>query len=537
MHSILPWIIAALALSGMIVMIVLYTRLQHRQSNIESKPGASKPEKPDFLYTLMDSMPDWIYIKDRESRFILANKHMARNHGIKNPGEMTGKTDYDFYPEELAKLFFDDEQKIMNSGKPLINQEETLDNQKGEEIFLSTTKIPFHDKSGNIVGIVGIGRNITPQKKDQQRLRELSLVASGTENVVVIMDNVGNFKWANKGFETRFGCTMEEFTSKRGNNLRTNSSKEQINEILDELIKSGKTYTYTSRTQDRNSNDAWYLTNITPILSEDGEISSMFLIDSDITAVKKADLQIKQQKYELESQRDQLKNLNASKDRLFSIIAHDLKNPFQSIIGFSELLKEDFRAMKMQQVEEYLECIHTSSTTAYDLLYNLLEWARSQTKSIKLKPVQVGVRELTSEIFELFSAQAKNKEIQFRNRIDKDLRVIADINMLNTILRNLIANALKYTAVGGSITVSGSVNGKLVDINVTDTGIGMEEEKVKTLFSLEKGKSTPGTSGELGTGLGLLVCYEFLQLNKGLFKVKSKLGEGSTFTISLPSET
>jgi len=479
-------------------------------------------------------MPDWIYIKDRESRFILANKHLAQNHGIDDPTEMIGKTDFDYYSEDLARSFYEDEQRIMKGENPLINQEEKLNDPSGREVILSTTKIPFRDKSGDVAGIVGIGRDITSQKRDQERMKELSLVASGTENIVVIMDREANFKWANKGFETRYASTLEEFTKERGLNLKESSSKGEIKEILEEVLSSGKAYTYTSRTQDHESRDAWYQTNITPILDEDGKVCSMFLIDSDITALKKADLQIKQQKYELESQRDELKNLNASKDRLFSIIAHDLKNPFQSIIGFSEILREDFRAMKIDQVEEYLECIHSSSTTAYDLLFNLLEWARSQTQTIKNNPVQVVIRELTHEIFDLYSAQAKTKQVQLKNRLEGDLHVAADLNMLNTIIRNLVANALKYTAPGGTITVSAEINGDMVDISVSDTGIGMEEEKVKTLFSAEKIKSTPGTSGELGTGLGLLVSYEFLKINKGTFRVDSKLGEGSAFTISLP---
>lgn len=529
-------LIAALTSSGLLVFIVLYVRLRRRSSSSGSESKSSTHENPELLYALIDNMPDWIYIKDVKSRFILANKHMASYHGIEDPGEMAGKSDNDYYPSDLAKTFYEDEQEIIKSGKSLINQEESLKYPSGEKVVLSTTKIPIYNKSGKTLGIVGIGRNITSQKEDQQRLKELSMVASGTENVVVIMDHEGNFKWVNKGFETRYGHSLEEFISKKGGNLRELSSKGEINEILDEVLLTRKPYTYASRTQDAEANDAWYQTNITPIVNEKEEITSLFLIDSDITAIKKADLQIKQQKYELESQRDQLKNLNASKDRLFSIIAHDLKNPFQSIIGFAEILKQDFSALKKEEIEEYLECIHSSSTTAYDLLYNLLEWARAQTRSIKIHKIPIKVKELSTEIFDLFSVQAKDKDIQFKNKVDSDLVVLADLNMIKTILRNLVANALKYTNTGGSISISGSVEGALVSINVTDTGVGMEEEKVNSLFSIEKGDSTPGTSGELGTGLGLLVSYEFLQLNKGVFKVNSKLGEGSVFTISLPGE-
>ncbi len=517
-------------------MTVLYIRQNRKHKKTDKEDLALDIGKLDLLNALVNSMPDWIYIKDRESRFILANKHMASYHKLSSPEKMTGKTDFDFYPKEIAQGFRNDEQKIMDSGESIINQEEKILDKQGKEVILSTTKIAVKNQSGETVGIVGIGRDITRQKRDQMRLKELSMVASGTENVVVILDADGNFEWVNRGFEEHYGCTLEVFIEKNGRNLRQNSSNGQIDEILNEVILSGKPYTYTSRSQDQAAKDVWYQTNITPVLNEEGIVNSMFLIDSDITAVKQADLQIKQQKYELEAQRDQLKILNASKDRLFSIIAHDLKNPFQTIIGFADLLKDDFNTMDQDQVHEYLECIHNSSTSAYDLLYNLLEWARAQTQSIRIRPVQVDIRKEVGEILDLLSAQAKNKKIILTNEVDSGLHVYADLNMLHTILRNLVANAIKYTFEGGKITLSAKRNKDLVEISVNDTGLGMAEDKIKTLFSIEKGESTPGTSGESGTGLGLLVCYEFLEMNNGSLRVQSEPEKGSTFTISLPEK-
>jgi two-component system sensor histidine kinase/response regulator len=529
-----PRLVLIIALAGLAVMAVFLIRQRIALRKSPEKTHDQNLQKIDLLYALIDSMPDWIYIKDRESRFILSNKHMASYHGIKDPEEMTGRTDFDYYPEEMARIFHDDEQRIMKSGEAIVNKEEKIRDHNGIEKILSTTKIPVRDHRGMVMGIVGIGRDITRQKLDQLRLSQLSMVASGTENVVVIMDRDGNFEWVNKGFELRYGCTLDDYILKNGRNLRETSSNEQINEILEEVKRTGRPRTYTSRTQDAHSKDAWYQTNITPILNNEGEITSMFLIDSDITAIKKADLQIKQQKYELESQRDQLRKLNARKDRLFSIIAHDLKNPFQSIMGFSEILKDDFNSLTKQQIEEYLECIHQSSSAAYDLLFNLLEWARAQTNTIKFNPVQLGIRNLVEENMDLVCVHARNKNIQLLNHVEPELQAMADPNMLQTVLRNLVANAVKYTSEGGTISVSGSQGEDHVEISVEDTGVGIPEEKIKTLFSVEKGRSTPGTAGETGTGLGLLVCHEFLELNKGSIRVKSKPGKGSVFTVSLP---
>lgn len=379
------------------------------------------------------------------------------------------------------------------------------------------------------------GRDITLQKEAEKRLEQLSLVASSTENVVVIMDKDGNFEWVNRGFESRYGCSMEDFIQKRGKNLRNNSSNETIAGILDKIHQTHKPYTYSSRTRDAKGNDVWYQTNITPVLSSKGEVDSLFLIDSDITGIKRADLQIKQQKYELESQRDQLRKLNASKDRLFSIIAHDLKNPFQSIIGFSDLLKEGYNELKEEQIMEYLECIHNSSISAYDLLFNLLEWARAQIKTIDIEPVSIPASKIVQEVIELLSLQARNKHIHFENGVDPDLVIYADRNMVHTILRNLTSNAIKFTETGGAVVFASDRKKALASISITDSGVGIPEAKIKNLFSLEKNKSTQGTFGETGTGLGLLVCQEFLNMNHGKIGVTSTLGTGSVFTISLPA--
>ncbi len=488
----LPWWIAGLAVAGFLFMFLLFVTQKRAAKQQNRKDLSKKPFKLDLLHTLIDNMPDWIYIKDRESKYILVNKHMANSHGIKDPEVMNGKTDFDYYPKEKAISFYEDEQSLMKSGISIINKEEIIFNESNNEVVLSTTKIPFRDESENVAGIVGMGRDITPQKKVEKRLEQLSIVASSTENVVVAMDKDGNFEWVNKGFETRYGCTMIEFINKNGVNLLANSSQDNIAEIIEEVYKTNKPCTYSSRARDLSGNDVWYQTNITPILSEDGEIHSLFLIDTDITGIKKADIQIKQQKYELESQRDQLRKLNKSKDRLFSIIAHDLKNPFLSIIGFSDLLKEGYHELKEEQILDYLDCIHSSSTSAYDLLFNLLEWARAQIKAIDVNPESIEIEHLIGEIMELLAVQAKNKHIQFENNIDPGLHIHADRYMLNTILRNLSSNSIKFTEVGGSVGFTAKEMGNLVSISIKDSGIGISDDKIKTLFSIEGSNVTTG---------------------------------------------
>lgn len=532
--QLLPWFLVVVCIAGLIYMSIILTRQYRSLKKFSRKNLFKNLKKLELLYTLIDSMPDWIYIKDSESRYILSNKHKASSHGVDDPETMNGKTDFDYYPEKMANSFYADEQAIMKSGMPIINKEEKALDKDNNEIILSTTKIPVKDKSQQVVGIVGIGRDITRQKDVEKQLEQLSMVASSTENVVVITDKDGNFEWVNRGFETRYGCSIQDFIAEHGRNLKENSFNEEIDTILQQMYESKKPFTYSSRTRDAKGNDVWYQTNITPILTEEGEIKSLCLIDSDITDIKRADLKIKQQKYELESQRDQLRKMNARKDRLFSIIAHDLKNPFQSIIGFSDLLKEGFKDLNEDQVEDYLECIYNSSTSAYDLLFNLLEWARAQIKTIDIEPENINIKGSIQEILDLLALQAKNKHIQFESQVDPSLEIYADRNMVHTILRNLISNAIKFSEVGGRVSFSAVKNGTRTAISIQDSGIGIPDDKIKTLFSLEKSKCTQGTAGETGTGLGLLVCKEFLLLNHGDIGVKSTPGTGSTFTITLP---
>lgn len=532
--QLLPWLLMGMALSGLAVLAFFYGKQTRTLRQFNQKNLFKNLKKLDLLYTLVDNMPDWIYIKDRESKFILVNKHLSRSHGIENPDRMIDTTDFAYYPEDMARVFYEDEQAMMNSGIPIVNKEEMALDKNDHRVVLSTTKIPVKNKSGEVVGIVGIGRDVTRQKETEILLEQLSRVASSTENVVVIMDKDGNFEWVNRGFETRYGYTLEEFVEKNGRNLEDNSSNEDISEILKQIKSTGKAFTYTSRTRDSKGGDAWYQTNITPILDDTGETSSMFLIDSDITRIKKTDLQIKQQKYELESQRDLLKKLNARKDRLFSIIAHDLKNPFQSIIGFAELLQNNHKKLNEQELNDYLECIHSSSTSAYELLFNLLEWARAQIRIIEINPVEIGISELLDDIISLLSLQAKNKQIQFRKQIGQEMNLYADQHMVHTILRNLTSNAIKFTGTGGEVEFSALQKDSNVEISIKDSGIGIPGSKLKNLFSIEKSKSSRGTAGEAGTGLGLLVCKEFLQLNHGKIEVSSVPGSGSTFTITLP---
>lgn len=242
----------------------------------------------------------------------------------------------------------------------------------------------------------------------------------------------------------------------------------------------------------------------------------------------------KEEKEKAEENEARLKEINATKDKLFSIIAHDLRSPFNSILGFSQLLIENLKDYEVAEVETFLGNINISAQNTLVLLDNLLDWAKSQTGQAKFKPEQVVLSSIIQEIFELLRPSAKNKHILLNHIQSEEIVVFADLNMIKTVLRNLISNAIKFTNANGKIDVYTYRKDKFNEIVVSDNGVGMNPETQNKLFRLETSAPTIGTANEKGSGLGLLLCKEFIKKHRGKIWVESELGKGSVFKFTLP---
>ncbi len=390
------------------------------------------------LRTLIDSMPDLIYIKDRQSRFVVVNEMVAGVMGTK-PEVLIGKTDFEFYTPDLAQQYFDDEQAIMESGEAKINYEEPHLDENGNRIILSTSKVPLKNSNGEVMGIVGMGRDITRLKRIEIQLRKK------TEDL------------------------------------------QETNRMLEERQKE------IIRQSEELAAQAQYLT---------------------ITNTE-------------------LDRLNKTKDKFFSIIAHDLRNPFNAIMGFSGMLCQDFNEMDDKQKIGLLELINLSSESAYNLLDNLLQWARTQTDKIKFNPENFDLSDVVQQVIDLQGIIAEKKQVSVENAIPVSTLVYADRNMIHTVIRNLISNAIKFSHKGGKIFLSSFDNGVMTEVVVRDQGIGMTRENLSMLFRIDTYYSTPGTSGESGTGLGLIICKEFIEKNNGRIRATSKEGQGTAVSFTL----
>lgn len=242
-----------------------------------------------------------------------------------------------------------------------------------------------------------------------------------------------------------------------------------------------------------------------------------------------------QKQEELKINNKKLAETIKTKDKFFSIIAHDLKNPMNALIGLSDLLLKKWDMIDKEKKVTFIDAINKSSKHLYNLLSNLLDWSQTQTGKLTVNFESCSVESLISENLELLKEQALNKKIALKSEFNHQKDIYADYNMIDAIIRNLVSNAIKYTPKNGSIKVVSSQESDKVRISVIDSGVGMTSKTILSLFKAEENESTPGTDKEKGTGLGLVVCQEFAHINKSSLSVESEVGKGSTFSILIPA--
>jgi len=229
-----------------------------------------------------------------------------------------------------------------------------------------------------------------------------------------------------------------------------------------------------------------------------------------------------------------LTELNAQKDKFFSIIAHDLRSPFNSIMGFSQLLVDQIIEKDYEGIEQYARIMRQSAEHAINLLTNLLEWSRAQTGRIEFKPDYLELVNFIEKIIPVFENVALQKSITIKRSLPHESLVYADKHMISTVLRNLISNAIKFTRQGGEVIVSAQRVKNEAIVSVKDNGVGISKDQIDKLFRIDQSESTPGTNNEQGTGLGLILCKEFVEKHGGRIGVESQEGKGSLFTFTIP---
>ena len=392
-------------------------------------------------------------------------------------------------------------------------------------IFLSTTTVKNNNEE--IVGMVGVATDITEKKKIENELRESE---QKYRNLIEIMpDGVyrstpeGKFVEVNPAMVHILGYESKE-------ELMAIDIKTQLyfdpadRESLSLKMNNEELDVYPLKKKDGSAvyveDHGWWVKN------EKGDVVFHEGISRDVTERKMAEFQL--QKYSQE-----LQELNATKDKFFSIIAHDLKSPFNSITGLSELIKKEAKFMDVATIEQFAGVIHSTSASTFRLLENLLEWASVQQSKIAFQPETVILKKIVSEVIELSIEKATSKKIKVINDIPEGMIIMADENMLKTVLRNLLSNALKFTRANGEVSIMVISKNEQIEIQVKDNGIGIKSEDLDKIFKIGSNYSQRGTENEKGTGIGLMLCKEFVEKHGGKIWVESEEGKGSTFAFTI----
>jgi len=300
------------------------------------------------------------------------------------------------------------------------------------------------------------------------------------------------------------------------------------------IMQSGKPKLNYQESHIKNGEKRCYVSNKLPFFDEYNRVIGIVGTSEDISERKRNHMELEKLSLELKLQND-------SKNKFFSIISHDLINPISGIIGFSELLKENSEDLAPEKIKSFATIINKSANFTLALLHDLLEWSRVQIGSIEPEKVNFVLSDLLTHNIAGVNPLVSSKNISLKANFPENLSVFADKKMVSTITRNLISNAIKFTPTGGTITISSKemmVNGKkMTETSITDTGIGMSEEKVRNLFKIEHNYRSAGTEKEAGTGLGLVLCNEFIEKNNGTIKVISELNVGSSFVFTLEASS
>lgn len=397
------------------------------------------------------------------------------------------------------------------------------------------------DKTGGIVSYIGTIRDITDWKLSEQEVQE-----SRTKlEIALKIAHLGPWEYDVSTslfyFNDTFYAMYKSNTEKVGSS--TMSAEEYANMfvhpedrfiVAQELKKALVTEEsfYTCREEHRiiysDGNIGYIVVLFHVIKDENGKTIKIFGINQDITAIKLAEK-------ELQDNTSRLAELNSMKDKFFSIIAHDLRSPFNTIVGFSSLLIKKIKDEKFNEAEVLAQNILDSSELTMDLLANLMDWSRNETGRLDFNPQHYSLTNQINKIVELFSPTASQKDISLNLLNSDDILIYADFSMIDTVIRNLISNAIKFTYQGGQITINTSETNNKTLVEVTDSGVGIEEENIKKLFRIDKNYSTEGTQYEKGTGLGLTLCKEFIEKHGGEISVTSELGKGSVFSFTIPT--
>ncbi|MFY9151282.1 MAG: PAS domain S-box protein [Prolixibacteraceae bacterium] len=475
---------------------------------------------------LLGANPDLMFVFNSNCKIIDFHSE-SHDQLLVEPDKFLGKLIDDILPHEVVVTTREKVAKVIASGEPDYSNYEL---KIGTEIKYFESR---YVACGNDQ-VLSIVRDITEQKQAEETLKmakESYLdIFNSVSEAIYLLDESGNFLDLNKGAEKMYLRDKKELIGKSPffvaapdfNNI------EDIQEKLERVLKTGLTEIFDFWAVRKNG-------EVFPkevIVNRGTFFSKKVLIHTarDITEKKRIEDRIKDKNQELI-------NINNEKDKFFSIIAHDLRSPILSFMGITQIISEDLQSLSMSDIQQMTADMNKSANNLYGLLENLLEWSRLQRGMTNFLPKKIKLMPKVEEIMRTIMEAVNKKDITVEYLIPKELEVFADENMFASIIRNLVSNAVKFTPKGGKISLSAdNTTDNKIEIIIKDTGIGMNEEIMNKLFGIDQHTSRIGTDGEPSSGLGLLLCKDFVEQHGGKLWAESIEEKGSTFHVSFPNE-
>jgi PAS domain S-box-containing protein len=382
------------------------------------------------------------------------------------------------------------------------------------------------DADNRTIKALGVNQDITKRKRAEDSLKFFRMMIDKSQDAIEVIDvETARFIDVNEKACTELGYSRDELLDISVFDIDPNQNMNDFQQMIQNI---GQSDSMTVESLHKRKDGSFFPVEI--------NIAIVRLEKTYTIAIVREITERKLVEEEIKRSNEQLKKLNAEKDKFFSIIAHDLKSPFNGFIGLTALMADRTEEFSKDECIENGLLLNKSARNLYKLLENLLEWSQMQKGSISFDPKEINLSTIISQNIETITQRALQKGITILNEIPEAERVYADNDMLNSVMRNLISNSVKFTKRDGKVIIASKmIEGKMLEISVSDTGMGISANDVNRLFKIEEKVSSKGTDGESSTGLGLLLCKEFVEMHGGKIRVESEEGKGSTFYFTLPS--
>jgi len=492
----------------------------------DKKKNKKLSERKKYFETLFNHSPFGIVVTDSSGKIRDINKKLLDILGSPSQNE-TLKLGNIYKIQNLKDIGFDKDIKTVNRTGQISDKEYRYVSYWNKVSILRVVNVPLKTDKGEVYLVYSIIEDISIRKKNEQIIRKLSETVKQSTVSIVTTDKHGIIDYINPYFTKITGYTEEDAVGKRSNILKSGLTPKETYEDLWKTLKQNKTWKGEFINKTKSGKIYWESAIIFPLKNDKNEVVNYIGFLEDIT--EKKSMQELLEKKELK-----LKELNETKDKFFSIIAHDLKNPFGAILSLSDLLYKNFNKYDEKKKKDLIRIISEGAKNTYDLLENLLTWSRSQKGDIKFNPKKILLNKLISDNIKLLSDMALKKKISVFFEPEEEIEIYADFNMINFVIRNLLTNAVKFTPQHGEIRFYTKVDKDISSFCIVDTGIGMNAAQLSSLFEVEQTYSGKGTDNETGTGLGLILCKDFIDFHKGKIRVQSELGKGSRFCVEIP---